>query len=372
MAAEKKHSISFRYFAVLLLFISQPVVLQVRGQGNEYFSAGVSGHYGSIIPHSAKIRDFGGTHLAGLTADFRKINVSREKWEVFNSFWFWGAEAGYYNFSKPDVLGSSVSLALFAEPVLDHGRNHLLTLRGGIGPAIQTRLYDSISNPTNLFFSTNLAFILHISGRFSYRINDGLFLNISGNYNHISNGGVRQPNLGMNFPTISAGVLFYSRSFPEFSGDFRNEIVKRPGLAWTIQTLAGYRVVGATDDYPEKGSLALGLNLRSSKQLTRYYGLNAGGEIILDGAVRETIRRQGTGIDYKRAAVTIGQEFLFGDAIFSQYFGIYVYSPYKARNSTYQKYELSYRISRKLLAGFYLKAHSYIAELMGIQVGVTM
>jgi hypothetical protein len=146
----------------------------------------------------------------------------------------------------------------------------------------------------------------------------------------------------------------------------------RHSLKWTIQVLTGYRVVPATERYPEKGKLALGINLRSSRQLTRYYGLNAGGEMIFDGAIKETIKRSDSDLDYKRAAVTIGQEFLFGDAIFTQYFGIYVYSPYRARNSTYQKYELSYRISRNILAGVYLKAHAQVAELMGLQIGVTI
>ena len=39
---------------------------------------------------------------------------------------------------------------------------------------------------------------------------------------------------------------------------------------------------------------------------------------------------------------------MLGKVIFTQYFGFYLYSPYKARNPLYQKYELAYKIFKKL------------------------
>ena len=113
----------------------------------------------------------------------------------------------------------------------------------------------------------------------------------------------------------------------------------------------------------------MGLNIRTSKQLKPYYALNAGAELISDGAIKETIRRQNMSTDHKRLALTAGQDFLFGNAVFTQYFGFYVYSPYKAQKSVYQKYELAYKIHPNLLVGVYLKAHAQIAELMGLNLG---
>ena len=105
-----------------------------------------------------------------------------------------------------------------------------------------------------------------------------------------------------------------------------------------------------------------------AKQITHFYSLNAGGEIILDGFIKETIRRNQSKIDYKRFALTAGQDFLFGKVIFTQYLGFYVYSPFKAKNSVYQKYEIAYRIHKNLLLGVYLKAHTSDAELLGLNL----
>ncbi|MGQ9621674.1 MAG: hypothetical protein ACUVTX_11960, partial [Bacteroidales bacterium] len=89
---------------------------------------------------------------------------------------------------------------------------------------------------------------------------------------------------------------------------------------------------------------------------------------IADNAIREEIRRNGSGLDHRRIAITAGQDFHMGKVIFTQYIGFYVYCPYKAKNTAYQKYELFYRFGRNLSAGFFMKAHTSNAELMGVQV----
>lgn len=95
------------------------------------------------------------------------------------------------------------------------------------------------------------------------------------------------------------------------------------------------------------------------------YSLNAGAEIIMDGYIRESLKRSQIDLDYKRFAVTLGQDFKFGSFNFTQYFGYYLYSPNAARHNIYQKYELAYNIARNLYSGVYLKAHAQVAESMG-------
>jgi hypothetical protein len=356
------------FLAILLTMLAGPMYGQRNGS-TIYNSVGAEGHYGLIIRHSTKISGVSHTKPIGVTAAAGRINTSLESWKVFNAFWFRGFEAGYFNYRYPDVLGGVFSFIVFAEPVLNHGKNHLFTIRGGVGPTFHTIYYDSIANPLNLYFSTRMSFRLFLSARFNYRLSENLVLGISGNYNHISNGGVKQPNLGMNFPTASLGLHYFPGGFPVLTREYRNDLVIRPGIAWTLQALSSYRVIGKTEIYPEEGLFSFGVRASASKQLSRYYALNAGAEIISDYAIKETIRRSGLDMDFRRAAVTAGQDFLFGQTIFTQYFGIYVYSPYKAMNRTYQKYELSYRINEKLFAGVFLKAHAHVAELMGIQIG---
>lgn len=333
-----------------------------------YKSFGVHGHYGFIIPHADEISAVSGTNPAGLEFNFNRINTSQTSWSVFSSFWFSGVNTGYYNFANPGVTGGAFYLTAYAEPVIFRHGNFFFTVRGGAGLSYHTRVYDTISNPANKFFATRISFPVYVSARFNYKISPHTLITLAGNYNHISNGGIKQPNFGMNFPTASLGFYYYPGLFPGLQGDFRSERETERKVSVTGQLLSAYRVVDESEEYPEKGALAVGFHLRATKQLTGYYSLNAGAELIIDGAIKEKIRRETGNLDHKRAALTAGQDFYFGKVAFTQYFGFYVYSPYKAFRNIYQKYELSYRFSPAISAGAFLKAHLYVAELMGFHV----
>lgn len=361
-----------RFVIGILLFTNAVFSAAQKPDTVLYKSFGVHGHYGFIIPHADEIEPISGTNPAGMEFNYNQINTSQSSWNVFSAFWFSGISGGYYDFSNPRITGGAFFLTAYAEPVIYHNHGFFFTVRGGAGMSYHTRIFDTIVNPANKFFATRISFPVYLSARFNYRITPRAVITLSGNYNHISNGGIKQPNFGMNFPTVSLGIYRYARELPVFHRSYKNEREFNREISLTAQVLAGYRVVDETEEYPEKGSVAAGVHLRASKQLTGLYSLNAGAEFIVDGAIREKIRREGVNLDHKRAALTAGQDFLFGKVTFSQHLGFYIYSPYKAFRNIYQKYELSFRVSPAISAGTFLKAHLYVAELMGFQVSYTM
>ena len=121
--------------------------------------------------------------------------------------------------------------------------------------------------------------------------------------------------------------------------------MSKPGIALLIQTISAVKILEETEVYPEERVYIYGFHIRVSKQLKTWYALNLGSELVIDGYIRETIEREQSGLDHKRLALTIGQDFLPGRVAFSQHFGFYVYSPYKAKNPVYQKYELAYKFT---------------------------
>jgi hypothetical protein len=326
-------------------------------------------HYGFIIPHSAAIREVSYTHPAGIEFTRGKFHSSYNDWQVFNNYWISGMSVRYFNLQYPKVLGSVFDVSVFAGPVISHSRKHLLTITGGAGLSYQTKIYNPADNPLNQFFSSRISFPVYINAKLKYSVGSRTFLTVSGCYNHISNGGIRQPNKGMNFPTLALGIEQFNTPIP----DLKNNFNLKPGsmdrsISFVLQFLSSYRVISGTVDFPEKGCLVYGINLHASKPLGYLYAINAGGEFIIDGYIRETIVREKTGIDHKRFAFLVGQDFTFGRAIFAQYLGIYAYAPYKARNPVYQKYELLYRTKGRLMFGVFIKAHLQVAELMGVNL----
>lgn len=357
------------FSTVLLLFLLTGQIIGADSDTIPVVTAGVQGHYGFIIPHSESIRDLSHTNPFGIGLSYNKFHTSYDSWRIFNAFWFSGVEADYFNYANPEVLGHVFDIRIFAEPVLYPGKKYLLTVKGGGGVSYHTRIYDVVDNPRNLFFSSRFSFPLFVAARMKYRISSRTMFTISAYYNHISNGGYKQPNKGMNFPTLAIG-LEHSETGIEIPGRklYINNENALPAVHYTLQLLTTVRVMEENTDHPQKTCFVYGLHSRITKPLTLIYGLNAGAEIICDGYIRESLERNMIDLDYKRFALTAGQEFKFGKVGFIQYFGIYLYSPNKARGPVYQKYELEYSAFKKISLGLYLKAHAHVAESMGITI----
>ncbi len=350
---------------MLLLICSHPVSAIIDSIPKRYL--GLQANYGFIIPHSAAIRDISHTNPYGFELSFNRLHDSYNNWKVFNAYWNSGIQAGYFNYQYPDVIGSAFLLTVYAEPIVACTGRFQFAIRTGAGISYHTKKYDAIENPVNFFFGTSFNFPLYVDLRLKFRTGENALITLSGCYNHISNGGFKQPNKGMNFPTLAAGAEYFFRKIPVLTHNLRSDAsIPKPGFSIILQFLGTGRILEKTDQFPEKRVFAWGIHGRAVAPVKGLYSLNAGAEIIFDGYIKGMVERDGSGLDYTRFALTAGQDFRFGRVNFTQYFGFYVYSPYNARNSVYQKYELSYRIHKNMTAGVFLKAHLQVAELSGI------
>jgi hypothetical protein len=356
-----------KYLQAVVIFLHfNQLVINAKVDTTLYISTGFQVHYGFIIPHSKSIRDVSYTNPYGAGISLCTFHTSFRDWQVFNAYWISGIEASYFNFQYPEVIGYCFALTAFAEPVISHGKKYLFTIRGGSGISYHNKIYDPVDNPMNMFFSSRISFPLYVAARLKYTLKDRNLITLSASYNHISNGGYKQPNKGMNFPTLALGLECFQKVRPLLDQNYSSipEIWKSR-MFLTVQTSMTERVITKEGEFPQKACLVYGLHARVSKTIGPIYALSAGAEIMADGYIKESLRRNQEGIDYKRFALTFGQNFILGKVNFAQYFGFYLYSPVKARNPVYQKYELSYRISNHFLFGVYLKAHAQVAESMG-------
>ncbi|HEX2975973.1 MAG TPA: acyloxyacyl hydrolase [Bacteroidales bacterium] len=344
------------------VFLFIILLLNVNAYAQDHLAIGARAHYGFIIPHTASIEPLSHTKPYGFEISISRLHTSYNSWNIFRRYNISGLQAGFFNFQNPATVGSAYTVTLFTEPVFRTGKDFYFSVRAGAGMSWQTRIWHYELNPANRFFSTRVSMPLYLSARFNYRITGNAFLTLAGTYNHISNGAVKVPNMGINFPTLSAGFEYYPHSFPELAG-FKPEKRARMNKRYIqFQVIGGFKYVW------EQPCWAYGASVRHVWQIRDFYALNAGGEVIVDGGVKKYLEIHEIEEDHKRAAITIGQDFFLGRIYFTQYFGIYVYSPYKAKNAVYQKYELSYKISPAFFAGVYLKAHASEADLLGLSL----
>ena len=336
-------------------------------------SLGIRGHYGFIIPHSRAIAEISNSNPRGIEADLSWHLMRERIWKHCYCYPRTGFSLNYYNFNFPEVLGHSVALYPYIEPFIRPQKKLSITFRFGIGPALVTKVYDAETNPDNFFFSDHLSFIAMLNAAVNYRVTNRVNTRLAFNYNHISNGGLTEPNVGMNFPTLNAGFdySFSEVSFPRRAKDTMR--VLYTDKCWFDAYLLG------TAKNAEKGEdqryLVIGAGIYYNYIVARILALNAGTEWISDFSEKERIRREYVNYpeeapDHNRAAVLVGLELLFGRFSFVHQWGIYYYEPNPARNRMYQRYGLNFRFTERLYLGINIKSHGHVADLMDARLGI--
>ncbi|MEQ8924582.1 MAG: acyloxyacyl hydrolase [Fulvivirga sp.] len=326
-------------------------------------------HYGKIIPHSSELKPVTEEPLWGLQLDYSRLKLSQKAWDQCNCYTKIGASFTYFNYQNPEQLGSSTNLIFFAEPYLSYKSRLKLTMRSGVGFTYVNRLYDENSNPENLFFSSHLSFIIHLGLYGVYAINEKYELKAGFNYNHISNGGLNQPNKGMNFPTISMGVIYNTNTF-QFENREKNEYLKKK-LFYYVRLFGTMPEVSNEDVSVNERKFLLGLSSGVLFHLTQTNAFNMGVELVNDESYKRSAELMGKDYDHRVVGIVLGHNFVFGNILFNQQMGWYAYRPFPSTsNSFYQRYELLYKLGNKFQVGVGLKAHGHVAENMDLRFGV--
>lgn len=326
-------------------------------QGVKRLSAKAS--VATIIAHSPDLKPISHSTPIGFNASWQWMGTGAKTWEVCNCFYYLGIESFYYNFNNPAALGSAAGVAGTFEPIFWRADRWTLSLASGIGLAYLSKVHDPVDNPENMFFSQPLSFLLFVAPTLEYRISSGWSAQMGVSYNHISNGGQKQPNKGMNFPTLSLGASRYlsSQNLPKYE--------KVPtSSTWQIYAEAGFTTKGR-DGGSGRGAVwsVAGETFRSVTAINAFgIGLDVSKDYSLE-------QEQGFWTSLSVAPFA-AHHFTLGHIDFSQWMALYLYRPEGYDDHRlYQRYVLRYKLGNTLSAGVGLKAHGHVAENIDLRLG---
>ena len=342
----------------LLLFSQEDTTLN-----STVFILGGGLHQAFVLVHSEDIRPVEHSYPRGIHVDFAWQQRSREAFDKCRCFPRMGASLQLWDFDNPDVLGYGANAYFFIEPEYGAGRFFSFLFRGGFGASLLTTPYHATENPDNQSYSTHLAFSLILSFKASFRLSDNTRLDIAPYYNHNSNGGVKQPNAGINYPSISLGISHYMRvaDFHQYvkKGWDRENRVRRlditPFLAWKQMT-KGVHVFSP------------GLEIKGVRQVAGISALTIGMEYLEDNFARYNFDHSSTDGNWRKLGAAFGHEFLMGKLIFSQQLGVYLYNPDWEGDALYQRWGLVYFWNDHFATGINLKAHRHVANFVDFRL----
>lgn len=349
----------------LLALLTNITIAQV------YDIYGARSHVGFIIPHSSELKGISNTTPWGIQVEWSKLRATEKAWNNCNCYAQSGLSFNYYNYGNPQELGNSYNLIYFAEPYLNFGKKLFYSFRSGIGVTFLDQLYNSETNPRNTFYSSSISFILQASLNVNYQLNQKMTISLSGNYNHISNGGMKQPNKGMNFPTASLGLSYHPDKKTLEKRD--KNMINKSKLLYYARLFGTLPEVEGNEIETNERKLLLGISGGILYHLTQTNAVNGGFEFISNGAYKAAAEKQDLDYDHHEINFLVGHNFVFGRITFNQQLGVYLYRPFPSTSKDiFQRYELLYQLGDKFQIGTSLKAHGHVADNFDLRFGILL
>lgn len=335
------------------------------------FTVIAGAQHGFIFAHSSAVQNTKGARPIGVELSLGWQKNNSGTWNLCNCFPQTGIMLSYYNYDSK-ILGKSLGAAYFLEPFYRLGKNTFFSFKGSAGLIYLTNPFDSIRNPANQSYSTGISGYLSVGLGLWLRLNDHWRLNGSINYQHSSNGGLKQPNKGINFPT--AGVaLSYQKTPMSYNTRKRNreKFWKNDPLRWDAGIFGmGLKTPG--ENNTRRRRLMLGFSLQASKQVGRINALTLGMEILHDQALRMRLAKDSINASAVRSGLLAGHEFLLGKFLFSQRLGVYIFNQTPYYDRIYHRWGVHYRINKHWGIGLHLKAHRHVADFVDARLTYSM
>ncbi|MGM0375778.1 MAG: acyloxyacyl hydrolase [Bacteroidota bacterium] len=351
-----------RVVILIAVLFTTSLVPELKASGDEdgpllYLGGHIYG--GQIEIHSSKIEHFRGIRPVGAGVDLSWKFVSENAYALCQCFPSLGVSLNYWDFGHSS-LGHALSSLFYVEPVLFSPFDSEISLKSGLGVSYLSNPYDEETNPQNVTYSTRFSFPLMVGVSFSHPLNEKWSLRLSGMFQHISNGSVKQPNLGINYMTAGIGLRrkLDRRSLP--SPPDTEPFDPSEGLRMMKLSFIGglKEPEGAKDK-----NMVASLTGEYIRQFGRINAWTAGGMFEHDNS------RKGDGIaDRSRVSLMSGHAFLLGRFSFAQKAGVYLWHGHPTKAPWFQYYTLDFSATENLGFGVGLKAHGKVAEFLGIRL----
>ncbi|MBJ7428044.1 MAG: acyloxyacyl hydrolase, partial [Bacteroidia bacterium] len=352
-----------KYIITLVCFIISCSVIAQQKDSSFLKGYSIGTHYGFIFAHSEDVQNTAGANPFGVELIYSKQNITEKTWQQCNCFLNTGVGVNYFNFDN-DVLGKAASVFYIFEPQfkLTSKTKFLLDAFGGL--SYLTNPYDKNTNPNNRSYSLPVSIYVGLGVGLQYAFAKQWQIGFTGNYLHISNGGIKDPNKGINWPTANLRLTYNptTNQLPDFRK--KNTVYSKQkrfdiGVFMSSKTTA----IGQKERF-----LIYGVNANYSRQVGRINALTFGNELIIDNALKENLRRDGSNKSNIRYGLTFGHEFLLGNFIFSQQLGYYAFNESTYFSNFYHRWGLLYKTKSNLNLGINLLAHAQVANFIDFRV----
>ncbi len=326
--------------------------------------------YGSVIVHTPLVKPIAGAKPFGIGFEISKQATDSATYHLCSAFPRVGLQVQNFHYGTW-ILGNTITASYFIQPIYRLTNRLNFFFRASVGASYSDHPYDSIIkiDTLNQNYSIRINPYLQVATGLEFKVNAHLSIDISGTFDHISNGNWKRPNKGLNWTTTSVALVYKpdGKTIPKLTRVHDKYWKNRP---WEYRAGALYvfkqDYAGFTMGYQRM--FAAGGFVEAAKQIGRIHGIVTGLQVyhneLQDDAQQASApvwKNKHTSV---LAGVYGGHEILMGRFIFSQVIGLYVTPHPNFYTNMFHQHSLRYLIDKNWQVGFALRAHESDADFI--------
>ncbi len=351
-----------RYIVLTLILLNSQI-----GHTQHKTGWSISALYGTTIAHTKKIQSIKSTNPIGLQIDLFRQKDNQENYDLCKCYPQSGLSLSVFDYGNNTIVGQGAHLIFYLEPQFKVSNKNYFIVRASAGLAFMNRPFDSISNPNNLAYSLPVSGFVSMGPGWRYYLSNKYSMFVILPFNHVSNGGIKDPNIGLNFPSIHFGLTKQNynleRNLNKSYYEQQSSLVKN---RYSFSVFYTSRTV--KNGEKERFSI-YGLESAYIRRISVLLSINSGIEFYRDHALQERYRRE-KGIDKTRYRIGMlsGLQIHLGKFELYHRLGFYVYDPGLYNGRIFHRNGLQYKLTNPLSIGVEVKAHKEVANFIDLRL----
>ncbi|MDX9750370.1 MAG: acyloxyacyl hydrolase, partial [Flavobacteriales bacterium] len=330
------------------------------------YTVGMRLHGGFILPHHKSVHILQDRHALGGEVHVQRWFSGGRPWHGHYRRPAWGVSALWMR-TGSGHMGNAVRVLPYLELPLTAPGGWELAFRTGWGVGLVQHPFHRVENHkqhavgshVNIAAQGALAVRRHL-GR--HAVDAGIALD------HLSNGSMQQPNLGVNIASLSVGWSYRLGDAPPPA--------PVPDTAWHAagRRWAEVMVNGGTNEVGSVGTgrgavvaLAASVYHRASAKSAVGAGIDVFNKAT--AAIVDTALAGRPALARTQAGVHAGYALLFGRLALHAEVGTYIRSPLQESAPIYTRIGMRHTFARRFFANFSLKSHFFVADHFELGLG---
>lgn len=323
---------------------------------------------GVVLPEYGFVSYVSDNYVKAFEVNVCKQTTGKTIWEHLYRFPSFGVSFYFGTMGSKQHFGNQFTLYPYYALNILRRKKFQLNYQMGVGITYATKKYDPDNNYQNLAIGSHFNIHYHADVIGQYKIGKRVYANAGIAFSHISNANLSEPNVGLNFFTMYAGLSYgvgkqknhTAIKIAQFNPFYTYSILVNGGMKHT-RTFESFQ-------YP-----AVSISFEAKRRTHYKFAIGIGADFFYDASTEPQMKRLNKPYSPSNSftsGIHISQEFIYDRVSFILQEGVYLGLTEKLNGYwMYNRAITRYKFSDHFFVNATLKTHLYILDFPEIGIG---